>query len=105
MLEDLGESALDRLIHEETTEELLSMLTERQRIMIHQFYFQRKTQKEISEEFEITTATIREILDRAIQRIQKKYGLVEKPCQCGKRVDCYEREKTKRKRSICITRE
>ena len=79
MLEDLGESALDRLIHEETTEELLSMLTERQRIMIHQFYFQRKT--------------------------QKKYGLVEKPCQCGKRVDCYEREKTKRKRSICITRE
>lgn len=75
VLEDLEESVLERLIREETIKELLSLLTERQRIIICQFYFQKKTQKEISEEFDITPAAVRRIRAQAIRRIQKKRGI------------------------------
>lgn len=75
VLEDLEESVLERLIREETVNGLLSLLTERQRVIIIQFYFQKKTQREISEEFEITPAAVRRIRAQAIRRIQKKRGI------------------------------
>ena len=74
-LEDLEESVLERLIREEAVKDLLSLLTERQRIIMIQFYFQKKTQREISEEFEITPAAVRRIRAQAIRRIQKKRGI------------------------------
>lgn len=75
VLEDLGEPVLDRLIREETIKDLLSLLTERQRIIICQLYFQKKTQKKISEEFDITPAAVRRIRAQAIRRIRKKRGI------------------------------
>ena len=83
-LEDLEEPVLERLIREEAAEDLLGLLTERQRLIIRRLYFQKKTQKEISEEFGITPATVRGIRAEAVRRIQRKRGTAVKGRQCGK---------------------
>lgn len=44
-LADKGQCLLERIIAEETVRELMNLLTERQRQMIHRIYFQQKTQK------------------------------------------------------------
>ena len=62
---------LEQIVLEETIEELLSLLTERQRIVICQFYFQRKSQKEISDELGISAPAVSKMLSQAIQRMRK----------------------------------
>ena len=62
---------LEQVVLEETIEELLSLLTERQRIVICQFYFQRKSQREISDELGISAPAVSKMLSQAIQRMRK----------------------------------
>lgn len=86
VLEDVKESALERVIREETLNNLLGLLTERQRFVICQYYFLQKTQREISEEFNITPAAVRRIHSQAIHRIQKKRGIALRNYHSGKEV-------------------
>ena len=62
---------LEKVVLEETIEELLSLLTERQRIVICQFYFQQKSQREISDELGISAPAVSKMLSQAIQRMRK----------------------------------
>ena len=62
---------LEQVVLEETIEELLNLLTERQRIVICQFYFQRKSQREISDELGISAPAVSKMLSQAIQRMRK----------------------------------
>ena len=98
VLEDLEEPVLERLIREETIKDLLNLLTERQRIIICQFYFQKKTQKEISEEFDITPAAVRRIRAQAIRRIQKKRGIPMNNRRDGKGAASHAGQKTEGQR-------
>lgn len=71
----IGESFFDnqpwyvRLILE--GEDRLNLLTERQRIVICQFYFQRKSQREISDELGISAPAVSKMLSQAVQRMRK----------------------------------
>ena len=93
-----GEPGESACIREETIKDLLNLLTERQRIVICQFYFQKKTQKEISEEFDITPAAVRRIRAQAIRRIQKKRGIPMNNRRDGKGAASHAGQKTEGQR-------
>lgn len=65
-------SPLEQIIKKETAEELLNILTERQRDVICRLYYREKTQKEISEELGISAPAVSRILSQAVRRIQRK---------------------------------
>lgn len=67
--------ALERMIREETLEELFVPLTEQQRIVILQYYFHQKTQEQIAIELGVSVPAVSRLLTRAIQRLQKKYNV------------------------------
>ena len=91
VLKDLGEPVINGLIRKEMIMDFLDVLTARQRIVICQFYFHRKTQREISEEFHITPAAVRRIHVQAIRRMQKKRGIGGASRQSGKGVVSHEK--------------
>lgn len=62
---------LERIIKKELMEELLSLLTESQRMVVRQYYLYQKTQNQISGELGITVSAVSRILSRAIQRIRR----------------------------------
>lgn len=72
VLGDTAESALEYLMKQETVEELLSLLTERQRVVVRQFYLHQKTQKQIAQELKITAPAVSVILSQALRRLRKK---------------------------------
>ena len=61
---------LERMIAEETVRELMNLLTERQRQMIHRIYFQQHTQKEVSHELGITVPAVSKCISQAIQKMK-----------------------------------
>lgn len=73
VMQDTEELVLDNLIRKEMVDEILQLLTERQRMVIKQFFFMHKTQKQISNELGITSSAVSTILSQAIRRIRKRY--------------------------------
>ena len=71
---DKDKSPLEYIIRNETIHELLSLLTERQRFVVWQFYFCQKTQKEISDELGVTAPSVSRTLSQAIRRMRKNSG-------------------------------
>ena len=69
-LADKRQCLLERMIAEETVRELMNLLTERQRQMIHRIYFQQHTQKEVSHELGITVPAVSKCISQAIQKIK-----------------------------------
>ena len=69
-LADKGQCLLERIIAEETVRELMNLLTERQRQMIHRIYFQQKTQKEVSHELGITVPAVSKCISQAMQKMR-----------------------------------
>ena len=64
---------LERLIRKEMVEELLSSLTESQRMVVCQYFLHQKTQNQISGELGITVPAVSRILSRAIQRLRRTH--------------------------------
>lgn len=75
VMEDLAESALEKLAKQETWEEIMRMLTEKQRTVIRRYYLQEKTQTQIAKELGISRLAVRGALFRAVSKIRKKYPL------------------------------
>lgn len=69
-LADKRQCLLERMIAEETVRELMELLTERQRQMIQQIYFQEQTQKEISHELGITVPAVSKCISQAMQKMR-----------------------------------
>ena len=67
---DKRQCLLERMIAEETVRELMNLLTERQRQMIHRIYFQQHTQKEVSHELGITVPAVSKCISQAIQKMK-----------------------------------
>lgn len=108
VMEQAGDSVLELLINNETVEELLKLLTEQQRMVICQFFFCQKTQKQISKELGITAPAVSRILSRAIQRVRRKYldsgigalnSLVKR--NEGRRVSCVGRNQKRENAMYC----
>ena len=75
VMEDSAESVLEQLAKQETVEEIMRMLTEKQRTVIRRYYLQEKTQTQIAEELGISRLAVRGSLFRAVSKIRKKYPL------------------------------
>lgn len=83
VMEDVAESAIERLARQETVEEMLQTLTEKQKTVICRYYLQQKTQGQIAEELGISRPAVRDSLLRAVNKIRKKYPLCSHGFQCG----------------------
>ena len=55
---DKRQNVLEKLIIEEAIGEFMDLLTDRQRQVIHQIYFQQRTQREVSRVFGITEPAV-----------------------------------------------
>ena len=75
VMEDLAEPAIEQLARQETVEEIMQMLTERQKTVICGYYLQEKTQGQIAEELGISRHAVRDSLFHAVRKIRKKYPL------------------------------
>ena len=73
VMADLAESAIEQLAERETVEEMLQILTERQRTVIGRYYMQEKTQKQIAEELGVSRLAVRDSLFRAVSKIRRNY--------------------------------
>lgn len=65
-----AESALDSIIRAETVENLLSVLTERQRRAAVLFYLEQKTKRQVAEELGITAPAVSRILAKSLDRMR-----------------------------------
>ena len=70
-MKDTTESVLERLLRHETVEEMLQILTEKQKIVVQRYFLQEKTQLQISKELGISRVAVRDTLLRAICKIRK----------------------------------
>ncbi len=73
-MDGLEKSPLEQVIRQETIKELLESLTERQRLIIVQYFFCRKAQKEIAHELGITAPLVSKTIAQTIRKIQKGYA-------------------------------
>lgn len=72
-MDGFGKSPLEQVIRQETIKELLESLTKRQRLIIVQYFFCRKAQKEIAHELGTTAPLVSKTIAQAIRKIQKGY--------------------------------
>lgn len=72
-VEDLQESVLEVLIRQEMVEEMMHVLTKKQRVVLEAFFFQEKTQKQISKELSLSCSSVYDVISQAIRRIREKY--------------------------------
>ncbi len=72
VLGSLEATVLETAIRQETIQELLGLLTDRQKEVIVQYFWEQKSQSEIAEKFGVSHAAVSKILTRAINRLRKK---------------------------------
>ncbi len=72
-MEDLTQTAIEHLVMWETVEEMLQVLTEKQKTVVCRYYLQEKTQTQIAEELGISRLAVRDLLFRAVSKIRKRY--------------------------------
>ena len=56
----------------ETIQELLGLLTERQKEVVFEYFWEQKSQSEIAEKLGVSHAAVSKILTRAVTRLRKK---------------------------------
>lgn len=72
-VEDLRESVLEGLVRQEMVEEMMHVLTKKQRTVLQAFFLQEKTQKQISKELSLSCSSVYDVISQAIRRIRVKY--------------------------------
>lgn len=72
-MENLTESVLEKLEMQETVEEILESLPERQKYIIQKYYLQEETQEQISNELGISQQAVSTMISQTIRSICKNY--------------------------------
>lgn len=72
------ETTIEHLVKQETVEEILEMLTEKQKAVISRYYLQEKTQMQIAAELGISHLAVQDFLFRAVKKIRKIYALSDR---------------------------
>lgn len=73
MPEDLAESVVEHLLRREAVENMLQILTEKQRTAIQEYYMQEKTQAQISKEMGVSRLAVRDLIIHSVDKIRKRY--------------------------------
>ena len=71
---DKRQNVLEKLIIEEVIGEFMDLLTDRQRQVIHQIYFQQRTQREVARVFGITAPAVSKCISHAKQKMRRNAG-------------------------------
>lgn len=74
MEDDFIETVLERLTEQEMIDELSLFLTDRQKVIVWKYFFEKKTQRQISEELRVSKSAVSIILSKAVHRIRKNYS-------------------------------
>ena len=82
-LVDKRQNILEKLIIEEVIGEFMDLLTDRQRQVIHQIYFQQRTQREVSRVFGITEPAVSKCISQAKQKMRRNAGRLTGVLQKG----------------------
>ena len=82
-LVDKRQNVLEKLIIEEAIGEFMDLLTDRQRQVIHQIYFQQRTQREVSRVFGITEPAVSKCISQAKQKMRRNAGRLTGVLQKG----------------------
>lgn len=83
LLMDMGQSTLEQIIVKESVREMLEFLTEKQRTVIIQFFFCRKTQKEIGKELgSVSQQAVSLLISNALQTMRRYSGVTQNPSLC-----------------------
>ena len=82
-LVDKRQNVLEKLIIEEAIGEFMDLLTDRQRQVIHQIYFQQRTQREVSRVFGITGPAVSKCISQAKQKMRRNAGRLTGVLQKG----------------------
>lgn len=72
--DDFIETVLEHLTEQEMIDEFSLFLTDRQKVIVWKYFFEKKTQRQISEELGVSKSAVSIILSKAIQRIRKNYS-------------------------------
>ena len=85
---DLAGTVIERLMQRETVEEMLHILTEKQKSIVFGYYLLGKTQAQIAKELGVSRPAVRDSLFHAVNKIRKKYvscspGLQSGMAKCG----------------------
>lgn len=72
VLDSLEATVLETAIRKETIQELLGLLTERQKEVVFEYFWEQKSQSEIAEKLGVSHAAVSKILTRAVTRLRKK---------------------------------
>ena len=73
VVENLTEPMLDHLTKQETVEEILGILSARQKYVIQKYYQQEETQEQISKELGISQQAVSAMISQAVRSIRKNY--------------------------------
>ena len=73
-LVDKKQNVLEKMIIEEAIGEFMDLLTDRQRQVIYQIYFQQRTQREVSRVFGITEPAVSKCISQAKQKMRRNAG-------------------------------
>ena len=75
---DKRQNVLEKLIIEEAIGEFMDLLTDRQRQVIHQIYFQQRTQREVSRVFGITEPAVSKAKQKMRRNAGRLIGVLQK---------------------------
>ena len=79
-LGSLEATVLETAIRKEMIQELLGLLTERQKEVVFEYFWEQKSQSEIAEKLGVSHAAVSKILTRAVTRLRKKMYGMERGC-------------------------
>ena len=68
----------ERLAEQEFIEELLSFITEKQRIAMIRYYIDEESHEEIAADLGISRQAVTDTIAKAIRRIRMRYGITDK---------------------------
>ena len=78
VLADTSYDMAERLAEQEFIEELLSFITEKQRIAMIRYYIDEESHEEIAADLGISRQAVTDTIAKAIRRIRMRYGITDK---------------------------
>lgn len=78
VLADTSCDVAERLAEQEFVEELLSLITEKQRIVMIRYYIEEESHEEIARDLGISRQAVTDAIAKAIRRIRSRYGISDR---------------------------
>lgn len=78
VLVDAKNNLAEQVVEQEMVEEMLSVLTEKQRAVVIRYYIKEENHREIAADLGISRQAVTDMIAKAIRRIRVQYGITDK---------------------------